>query len=37
MITHTANEGRFKKAVNEIDSLDIVRNKSVYIRIESSI
>lgn len=35
MITHKANEGKLKKALAEIDELDIIKDKSVFIRIES--
>jgi homoserine dehydrogenase len=35
MVTHNAREGSLKKALEEIDGLDIVKSKSVFIRIES--
>ncbi len=35
MITHKANEGKFIKALKEIDQLGIIRKNSVFIRIES--
>ncbi|MFH1415922.1 MAG: homoserine dehydrogenase [Elusimicrobiota bacterium] len=35
MVTHKANEGSLKKSLEEINGLDVVKKKSVYIRIES--
>lgn len=35
MITHMAKEGDLKKALKEIDGLDVTKKKSVFIRIES--
>ncbi|MGM0567796.1 MAG: homoserine dehydrogenase [Elusimicrobiota bacterium] len=35
MITHRAREGAFKNALKEIDSRDIIKKESVFIRIES--
>ena len=34
MMTHTAKESNVKKAVSEIDQLDVVSDKTVLIRIE---
>ena len=34
MLTHTAKESNVKKAVSEIDQLDVVSDKTVLIRIE---
>jgi homoserine dehydrogenase len=34
MVTHRAREGNIKKALTEIDGLDVVRRKSRFIRIE---
>jgi len=36
MLTHKSNEGKLKNALKEIDRLDIVRRKSVFIRIEAA-
>lgn len=35
MLTHRAKEGDLKKALNEIDKLDVVKKNSVFIRVES--
>lgn len=35
MVTHKAKEGDFKNALEEINKLDIIKKKSVFIRIES--
>jgi len=35
MVTHKAREGNLKKALEEIDKLDFVKKKSVFLRIES--
>jgi homoserine dehydrogenase len=35
MMTHKANEGAMRKALAEIDRLDVVRGKSRFLRVES--
>lgn len=35
MVTHKSKEGNMKKALKEIDALNVVKKKSIFIRIES--